>query len=148
MPRKKVKCNDVQYTRSAQAPKITTTPDTDVESNLEGLYKSVWLAVGALSEMSFDDIEVAMQISHCRRASIDFNIDWNDVVGPSRLRHLVDFRRLCTYHLRSNGWTYKQIGIFLGNRDHATCIHSHHSAEHLLQYDRTFRQLHRKFQAS
>lgn len=142
------KTNEIEYTLGAKVSKITTTPDTDVEPDMGGVFQNLWLAVGALSEISYDDVAVASQISKCRRASIDFNVGWDDVIGPSRKRNLVDFRRLCSYYLRSNGWTYSQIGIFLGNRDHATAIYSYHSAEHLLQYDRDFRRLHKKFEAN
>ena len=138
----------MQYTMGAKVPKITETEDKDVEPNLGGLYQNVWLAVGALADISFDNLEVAEQIAQCRRAALDFNLDWDDVVAPARHRHLVDFRRLCCQHLRNGGWSYSQIGKFLGGRDHATAIHAYKTAEHLLIYDRTFRQAYKKFHAS
>lgn len=137
-----------KYTLGAKASKITETEEYDVERSMGGVYQNHWLAVGALAEISFDDLEVAIHMADCRRAAINFGFDWKDITGPSRERRFVDFRKLCSQHLRNNSWTYKQIGIFLGDRDHATAMHSYKSAEHLVKYDRDFRQQRKKFYTS
>ena len=47
------------------------------------------------------------------------------VVGPSRSKRPTMARHLAMYRLREEGFLWKQIGLALGGRDHATSIHGH-----------------------
>ena len=46
-----------------------------------------------------------------------------DIIGPSRLKHLVSVRRLCVLMLRDRGYSTPEIGRLM-NRCHTTIIHA------------------------
>jgi len=47
----------------------------------------------------------------------------HDILGPSRLMHLVSVRRKCMVMLREKGYSTTEIGRIM-NRDHTTVVHS------------------------
>lgn len=46
-----------------------------------------------------------------------------DILGPSRLKHLVGVRRLCILMLREQGYSTNEIGRLM-NRCHTTIVHA------------------------
>ena len=46
-----------------------------------------------------------------------------DILGPSRLKHLVSVRRLCILMLREQGYSTNEIGRIM-NRCHTTIVHA------------------------
>jgi hypothetical protein len=55
----------------------------------------------------------------------------------SRLRKFVIYRQVVAYLLKKfTALTYKQIGFYMGRKDHATAIHSVNAITNLLEYDR------------
>jgi chromosomal replication initiation ATPase DnaA len=47
----------------------------------------------------------------------------HDILGPSRLMHLVSVRRKCMVMLREKGYSTTEIGRIM-NRNHTTVVHS------------------------
>ena len=46
-----------------------------------------------------------------------------DILGKSRMKHLVSVRRLCVLMLRGRGYSTPEIGRLM-NRDHSTIVHA------------------------
>ncbi len=46
-----------------------------------------------------------------------------DIIGRSRVRIVVETRQEMAAQLREGGFTYREIGILLGGRDHSTMVH-------------------------
>ena len=46
-----------------------------------------------------------------------------DILGPSRLKHLVSVRNRCVFMLRDKGYSTTEIGRIM-NRDHSTIVHA------------------------
>jgi hypothetical protein len=59
--------------------------------------------------------------------------------NKNRMRPIVELRSIFTFIARSMGYTYKDIGIYLGGRDHTTTIHSATVFKNLYETDDTFR---------
>jgi len=47
----------------------------------------------------------------------------HDILGPSRLKHLVGVRRLCILMFREEGYSTNEIGRIM-NRCHTTIVHA------------------------
>ena len=64
-----------------------------------------------------------------------------DILSTSRKRELATCRQIFCYIARFNmpNVTLKQIGDFLGGRDHSTVIHSIRVAEDFMTYDKQFK---------
>ncbi len=58
-----------------------------------------------------------------------------------RKRQLADLRRIFCAIARSMGYTFMQIGRFLGKRDHSTIMHSVKSFKILFETDESFKTL-------
>jgi chromosomal replication initiator protein len=68
-----------------------------------------------------------------------FNIDQKDIHSKSRKREIVQARQIIMYLLKKyTTYSYAHIGCIVGNRDHATVIHSERSVKNLLQVDKNF----------
>jgi hypothetical protein len=63
-----------------------------------------------------------------------FGVDASDVKSKRRLREYVKPRHCAMYNMRKMGMNWKQIGRFLGNRDHSTAIHGFNSWEGWMFY--------------
>jgi chromosomal replication initiator protein len=54
----------------------------------------------------------------------EFNITKAMLVGPSRLKNVVQARQRAMYLARQAGFTLMEIGAYFGNRDHSTVRHA------------------------
>jgi len=84
--------------------------------------ESFYLAVGNLAHQSGYFMSKHEALQRCQRGVIEMGLNWQDIVSPVRRRELVDVRKMVSYFLRDQGWTYKSIGEVM-NRDHATAVH-------------------------
>lgn len=103
----------------------------------------LWLDVGAINRPRTYHRSKAM--NKCHRATERWGYQWHQIVSKDRHRDIVEARQIMAKHLRDSLWTYKDIGEFLGGRDHATAIYSYKQAEHLIQYDSHFRARYYEF---
>src|SRR5690606_2594705 len=71
--------------------------------------------------------EVKLSVKDIAQAAIiDSEISYDDLLGPRRTRHLVDYRHyatLCVWALRPD-MSLPNIGKHLGGRDHTTVLHA------------------------
>lgn len=68
-----------------------------------------------------------------------FNVSLEDVKSSSRKGYISDFRKIISFELRSQGFTYEDIGNMLNK--HHTSIMSHiQQYETLLKFDKKFRE--------
>jgi chromosomal replication initiation ATPase DnaA len=59
-------------------------------------------------------------------------VNRRDIVGPSRLKELVEARHLAIYLcITITGLSYPQIGRYFGGRDHTSVLHAHRKIEAL-----------------
>lgn len=72
------------------------------------------------------------------------NVPWKKVVSPIRRRDYVEVRQVISLYLKTQGWTYREIGQFLGKRDHSTSVYAVKCARGLMDVDRTFQHLYIK----
>lgn len=69
-------------------------------------------------------------------------IGYEDLKKKSRRRSLVEGRKMYCYFIKNKlGWSLKQIGDSIGNRDHTTVIHNIKGFGDLYQTDDTFRDI-------
>ena len=74
----------------------------------------------------------------CSHISIKLGV--KDLKKDSRLRDVIDARRIAYYILREKyNLPYASIGSFF-NKDHATVLHSYKSAKDLIKYDIIFKE--------
>ena len=57
----------------------------------------------------------------------------------NRTRAIVELRCIFSFIARSMGYTYKEIGFYLGGRDHTTAIYSVKTFKNLYETDECFR---------
>ena len=57
----------------------------------------------------------------------------------SRTRAIVELRSIFSFIARSMGYTYREIGVHLGGRDHTTAIHSVTTFKNLYETEEGFR---------
>lgn len=106
--------------------------------------KDLWLQVGALMYSNAEYKREAL-IEQCQRGAERLDVTWDEVIGRSRKRRIVDVRRLICGYLRSKGCTLSVIGEIVGGRDHATVLHHANREKDLLQYDNEYQSMHLKF---
>ena len=58
----------------------------------------------------------------------------DDILHGRRYRNVIDARKVYSYILRENGYTYSQIARFM-LKNHATCMHHFKDAPYLLECD-------------
>lgn len=51
-------------------------------------------------------------------------VSGQDIMGRSKVRVVTQTRQEIAAQLRQGGFTYKEIGVFLGGRDHSTMVHA------------------------
>ncbi len=68
------------------------------------------------------EYEIAMEIIN--EVSVEHMITPGELISPSRARHYVSARDCAAKRMRGHGLSLKQIGLFLGGRDHSTMIAS------------------------
>lgn len=101
--------------------------------------KHFYLAVGKLAHEGGYFMKESEAITRVQRGVARLGIDWADIIGPVRRRHLVDARKMVSYFLREQGWTFKDIGEVM-NRDHATAMHHTRTLFHLMEYEKATRR--------
>lgn len=98
---------------------------------------NVWLMVGAIDRPR--TFGRSANLRKCQRACDRWGYQWASLVGRDRHRDKVEARQIMMKYLRDQGWSYTDIGRYMGGRDHATAIYGVQQATHLLDYDRQFR---------
>ena len=73
------------------------------------------------------------------RFAKNLHVPWKKVVGANRRRDYVEVRQLICKYLKQQGWTYREIGDFLGKRDHSTAVYAVKAAQNLIDTDREIR---------
>jgi chromosomal replication initiator protein len=59
-----------------------------------------------------------------------------ELIGKTRKREIVMQRHIMMYFLRStNQYSFREIGIMFGNRDHSSIIHACDKVEQFLSYE-------------
>lgn len=101
--------------------------------------KHFYLAVGKLAHEGGYFMKDSEALTRVQRGVARLGIDWADIIGPVRRRHLVDARKMVSYFLREQGWTFKDIGEVM-NRDHATAMHHTRTLFHLMEYEKETRR--------
>lgn len=71
------------------------------------------------------------------RASELFQVHPRDLLGGYRFQFVTRARFAIYLALRRRGWSYEQIGKFLG-RDHSSVIHGVKRAEYMVEKDAAF----------
>lgn len=105
---------------------------------------NVWLMTGLLSD-TFKGVGDRQGDAHkAMRFASDMRVPWYDVVGPIRRRDFVEVRQLVSLYLKEQEWTYKEIGEFLGGRDHSTAVYAVKCARGLMDVDRDFQRMYIK----
>ncbi|MEG0760790.1 helix-turn-helix domain-containing protein [Chryseobacterium sp.] len=69
----------------------------------------------------------------------EFNISMAAIRSTTRKGLLPDLRKIISYELRSQGYTYMQIGAML-NKDHSTVVFYVNEYMNLLRFDKKFRE--------
>lgn len=75
-------------------------------------------------------------VNHCAEL---FGVSGRDLLGSSRLRHIVHARFALYAALRQRGWSFPQIGIFF-DRHHSSIIHGVRVAEYLMEHNRSYEE--------
>lgn len=89
--------------------------------------QSISLSVNYPQQFSLTLEEMAEVICHVTKVPMAM------LKAKTRLRKIVLCRHLlCYYGRQTCRETYKQIGEFIGGRDHTTAIHGEHSVENLM----------------
>ena len=83
-------------------------------------------------------------LQRAQRGVTRLGLSWEQIVSPVRLRPLVDARKMVSYFLRDQGWTYKAIGQVM-NRDHATAVHHVRSLFWLIETEDHMRRQYTEF---
>lgn len=104
----------------------------------------MYMMVGKLS-YSDTDYENTLPIQQCKRGVERLGVKWEQIQSATRVRRIVDARRLCCGHLRSKGWTFSRIAEAVGYTDHATAHYHVRMSEQLLEIDNLYKQKHLKF---
>jgi chromosomal replication initiator protein len=70
-----------------------------------------------------------------------YNISIERIRDKTRKREVVVARQVCIYFMKKHTKeTLKNIGIFVGGRDHTTAIHSIHTVNDLIDTDAEFKR--------
>jgi chromosomal replication initiation ATPase DnaA len=101
--------------------------------------KHFYLAVGKLAHEGGYFMKDSEAITRVHRGVARLGLDWADIIGPVRRRQLVDARKMVSYFLREQGWTFKDIGEVM-NRDHATAMHHTRTLFHLMENEKETRR--------
>ena len=98
--------------------------------------QNVWLITGVLADTYSGVGERRKDAEKSIRFAIGLGVPWKKVVSPIRRRDYVEVRQLVSYYLKDKGWTYREIGEFLGGRDHSTSVYAVRVASGLLEVDK------------
>jgi len=84
-------------------------------------------------------------IDQCIRGVKRLGVTWEQVQSTSRVRRIVDARRLCCLHLRRKGWTYDRIARTVGYTNHATALYQVRITQELIEFDKELKNMQLKF---
>lgn len=125
-------------------PRKATIQDSPVIKNTEvdlGLPESKPVPLWMAKEIHFDahvnDYRVAkMEIdrfagqpvkAHIAKRAIDFQLTYDDIVGPSRKMNVVRARQIIIWEIKTQvkpSMSYPELGRAVGGRDHTTCLYA------------------------
>jgi chromosomal replication initiation ATPase DnaA len=91
------------------------------------------------------DYEGVVAIDQCIRGVKRLGVSWGEVQSTSRVRRIVDARRLCCLHLRQKGWTFDRIASTVGYTNHATALYQVRITQDLIEFDKKLQNMHLKF---
>ncbi len=106
--------------------------------------ESFYLAVGTLAHEGGYRMTEDEALQRAQRGVTRLGLSWEQIVSPVRLRPLADARKMVSYFLRDQGWTYKAIGQVM-NRDHATAVHHVRSLFWLIETEDHIRRQYTEF---
>ena len=109
--------------------------------------ESFYLAVGILAAKGGYTMTEDEALQRAQRGVTRLGLTWEQIVSPVRRRELVDGRKMVSYFLRDQGWTYKAIGQVM-SRDHATAVHQVRSLFWLLETDTDIRRKYTEFMSA
>jgi chromosomal replication initiator protein len=67
-------------------------------------------------------------------------VPFKDIEHKTRRKTIVDARKIYCYQMKDKlGWSLKDIGISIGNRDHTTVVHNIQTYRDLYETDDTFK---------
>jgi chromosomal replication initiator protein len=73
-----------------------------------------------------------------------YDLSKEDVVAKTRIREIVDIRRMGMYYLRHTlGMTTSRVGQIMGNKDHATVLYNTTRARELFEIEPSFKKRYR-----
>lgn len=100
---------------------------------------SYWLQTGAYADARMP-VAQKYAVASCKRKVEAYGLTWNDIVGRTRHREIVDMRHCVALYLHRSGINYTKVGGII-QRDHATIIHAVKKCNNLLEHDAQFRVL-------
>ena len=100
---------------------------------------SPYLVVGYLADTPKGLGDRRQDAEKMIRFAKNVHVPWKKVVSKVRRRDYVEARQLISKYLKEQGWTYREIGEFLGKRDHSTSVYAVKAAQNLLDTDRAIR---------
>ena len=103
-----------------------------------------WMMVGKLAQTDWQ-YQGSVAIDQCIRGVKRLGVTWEQVQSTSRVRRIVDARRLCCLHLRKKGWTYDRIASTVGYTNHATALYQVRITQELIEFDKELRNMQLKF---
>ena len=106
--------------------------------------ESFYLAVGILAAQGGYSMTTNEALQRAQRGVTRLGLTWEQILSPVRRRELVDGRKMVSYFLRDQGWTYKSIGEVM-RRDHATAVHHVRSLFWLLENEKEMRRKYTEF---
>ena len=109
--------------------------------------ESFYLAVGILASKGGYNMKDDEALQRAQRGVTRLGLTWEQIVSPVRRREYVDGRKMVSYFLREQGWTYKAIGRVM-SRDHATAVHHVRSLFWLLETDKDIRRKYTEFMSA
>jgi len=106
---------------------------------------NLYLKTGALACVS-PILDRTHSLMGCKRRIELSGYKWEEIVGSSRVRDVVDIRHLSQLYLYESGWNLTLIGKVM-NRNHASVLHAVRKCKTLLEVDRRFANTWRSFAA-
>lgn len=106
---------------------------------------SLYLKTGALAHVS-PILDRSHSLMGCKRRIELSGYKWEEIVGSSRVRDVVDVRHLSQMYLYESGWNLTLIGKTM-NRNHASVLHAVRKCKILLEVDKSFANTWRCFKA-
>lgn len=110
-----------------------------MEERIQGMRKkhnlnNTYMGMGDGDIITFDKI--------MNLVCLHYQADSEDIKGKRRFRHLVNARHMFCYLVKKNmpQSTFKEIGAYLGGRDHSSIIHGQQNTTSFLTFDKAIQR--------